>query len=236
MCKDKSYANLFKNPEKLEMGNQLVMKFVLPEYVQDVLNGNVYMKQLKFFKELEDGQRGDENEGTWRQKFVNEDTEITSKISYKFIDNIQIASFTLLDKNRDFNKLDDNWYKLKLDVANDLEKIRGGRDAVILNAMDFNQSLYQTHQKSPDFTWSMIEYTDCMQEDVNNDFRMKHIESLIFIKDNFFASQRELRLVKIGPDTEDSIMVKLMGQLRMRRFKGSTLNLKKFKVHNRIFM
>ncbi|GEL15463.1 hypothetical protein [Pediococcus cellicola] len=105
-----------------------------------------------------------------------------------------------------------------------------------MNAKDFNQSLYQTHQKSPDFTWSMIGYTDCMQEDVNNDFRAKYIESQIFIKDNFFASQRELRLAKIGPDAEDSIMVKLIGQLRMRRFKRSTLNLKKLKVQNRIFM
>ncbi|GEL15464.1 hypothetical protein [Pediococcus cellicola] len=124
MRKDESYLNLFKNPEKLEIGNQLVIKFVSPEYVQDVLNGNVYMRQLKFFKHLEDDQRGDENEGTWRQKFVNEDTEVSSKVSYKFIDEIQIACFTLLDRDRDFNKIEDNWYKLKADVAKDLEKIR----------------------------------------------------------------------------------------------------------------
>ncbi|AVK99673.1 hypothetical protein [Pediococcus inopinatus] len=235
MDNNEGYLNLFKNPTILKPGQQMVVKFVLPEYVKDLLSGKIYMRQLKFFKGLEDEQRGDKHEGTWRQSFSDGEIKMESSISYKFVDEIQIACFTLLDKERDFYKLNDSWYMLKPNAAKNLEKIREKRDAVFYDANDFLQSLVQTNKNNPDFTWSMIEYTNCMQKAVNNEFRMQHIEGQAFIKDSFFANQRELRLMKIESNKKDSTNIQLLGPRKYRHFAGSALNLRKLKISAEMF-
>lgn len=206
-------------------------KFLKKEYINDLLNGNIYMKNFGFFIDLENKTRikgqGDKYEVALVDKLLNVQlydpkTNMlmgTAKSGYKVerydvmrkIPIFCVACF----KSNDFviTKVDEESINVKLDIpVKDQIMFENtfGPYAVILTPEFKDQMIQASNRDDLGLVFGDTDYQDL---EVPSNLRRKDFEqgsdNIFFWKDKYFDNQRETRFVLKNKIVEDHYIMKL---------------------------
>lgn len=181
------------------------IKFVEKQYIDEMINGAYFFKNLLYFKnqpdDIDNSGIKDLDEGKYKvhlESDPNNGLEISFSFS-KLEKHIAIMSLVHLEKSDFINSPENGKMKIKSDVINELKNISDGRPCFIIPC---NEMLYQieNHDFSGDnvnnFYVGKVNYyekgnTDQLLSEMNNN----EIIDLFFKKRSTYANQREFRML-----------------------------------------
>jgi len=203
--------NFYYNMEAI----MFFLKFTQEKFVSDILAGRLYMKSVKYFREIEkingDTVRGDKKEalivfpkGT--KLLIGDDkTEVTGiqEISFKFsfTDNIPIYCMTYVNHNN-LVKYDENndciIYKIEESFLNSLFDSFGDTSVLIQSKPFVNRIKSYFDNNGYKFRASLVTYIDMeTQFDEYHDTYFEQQFRMFFYKDKKYSYQQEYRIVVI---------------------------------------
>lgn len=197
----------------------LLFKFIRPEYLDDFLDGKIYMELNKYFINLEEkeGKKGvgDKHDGSML-RFID---PLNSKISIgvgdgKFVDikfknafyaekqkgieNVPVTCFTVINVN-DFEEAEENLYKIKRYIINGLSSsgIFSGRKGVLINSKEFFDRLENVLKENKyNYRYGIVKYFDEYKENnITTEEYDNNPFAALFYKRKFFENQKEFRLI-----------------------------------------
>ncbi|MEQ7054026.1 hypothetical protein ABN764_25670 [Paenibacillaceae sp. P-4] len=222
----------------------LLTKFTQEKYVKSIVNGQLFMNNIKYFVDLENQTKvkgqGDRYEAanilsnvTFKMYLQGTDTLIGEGTAGQIIernhvfDNIPIFCFTAFDSS-DFKIIDEteNSYKVVFDIAShEVDKMIAdfGTKAILINPVSFINKVDEAFRKKGiEYQADKVKYEDLS---VN---RVEKIESYrvptttpLFTKDIYFKYQREFRIVLLNHRVEKSYIAEI-GRLDEKRGLGDT--------------
>lgn len=217
-------------------GKGILLKFTRSEFINSTLHGQYFLKNIKYFQKLEQGEKigiKDPMEGKYVESLNSKDhivflrtvgsgkplfrvpNEILKGMSLsvtpKKLENVAIASFVFLEFDKDFYiNPETKEYIIKSSVINELKVEFKERPAVVIPAGEFEDQFRQYDFSNPKF---LSVATGKVNYYKNTNFKldqikgtMGEIKDICFMKDNFFKSQREYRIVMISDNTSDVLL------------------------------
>lgn len=194
------------------------VKFTQPEFVDSIMNGQLYMNNIQYFSDLESSTKikgqGDKYDGANVSKniqvklFDEENGEVVLEtISPEVIYRSSAFKWTPIFcmtafKSEDFIVISETLdsYVCKLNLTNDIKErmlSEFGSKAVVIDSNERFLDLLQNHFDSNEieFMADLVDYVDfdVPSEQRTREYEQKNIKS-IFTKDLFFAYQREYRI------------------------------------------
>ncbi|MDU7578398.1 MAG: hypothetical protein E7K43_19535 [Bacillus subtilis] len=211
----------------------LFVKFTKEEYVNDILDGNLYMNNFKYFIDLEKKKRikgqGDKFEAAFVTRAV--DLRIidprTKKVigvskraeiieRYSESSKVPLYCFTYFS-NEDFKILEETDEKITvtLNLSPDEKDVfikDFGEKAIVFPGDFLNMVLSSLEKQNIRGEAKLVQYCDFgfLDEDRRKLFENGSID-MFFWKDHFFKTQREIRIVLPEKRIEDSIIVNFEG-------------------------
>jgi hypothetical protein len=225
----------FSEVKEFESEILMLVKFTKEEYIQSLLDGNLYMNNIKYFIDLENQTKvrgqGDKLEASnvindVHLKFYKEGTDellaeaTSSRLVERnhFFDNIPIFCITSFD-SKDFQIVEETEYSYKVKFAINEKEMKHmkesfGEKAIFINpAVFLNRVENNFTEKGFEFDARKVNYENL---DINDSKRLEHFNGTsiipLFIKDIFFESQREFRIAIFNNPTE-SVLVPNIGDL-----------------------
>lgn len=171
-------------------------------YAKDILNGNIYMKELSFYRTIENQYMGDKLDGLGpihSMKILNEKGENFFDIFPDMIsvignlsDNKPVFCVSMLDERISYFK--DGKIMLKKDFIDEMLKF--GDYFVVFNGSEFASNVKKWNENTNiDYLGKPVEYCDIWKEYGAKDLFGKKNSNLFFKKDFKYEKQNEWRLV-----------------------------------------
>ncbi len=199
-----------------ELPDYLIKFAERKEYLDDIINGKIYMKESGYFRKLEDNFRGDELDGLYpidaiksKVSFVDVEIPPPSSMNVGFVGDDKIPMFCATFYCHDIlDKMDDDSYRMKIDVADELKKF--GKYALIIH---FGEFIYRIKEyaKNHDlyYRYGMINYSDkkFLMESIMHKTFDEQLDAF-FKKDISYKNQNEWRLILLKSDGSSLISEK----------------------------
>jgi hypothetical protein len=206
---------------ELNLNQNILLKFVEPQFSESTLEGGLFFKQNDHFIELENKQLqegiGDKHEGKWSRVLKPGTTRVfvtnengkeipitlgkgVFRETYSNLKKLPICCFVLLNLEKDFDiDWEDGSVSIKKELHDELRKQFVGRHMILFNDINEFLSKVETAFKKDDLAYMMskVTYYDDENEEhplSETEFNEKPYKSL-FYKRKFFKNQKEYRII-----------------------------------------
>lgn len=180
------------------------IKFVDEQYIDGMINGTYFFKNLSYFKNqpdaIDDSGIMDSAEGLYALHLENSEDRVTIYLGLPEVEkHIAIMSLVYLAKSDFINNLKNNKMKIKPEVINELRNISNGRPCFIVPCNEILDQI-KNHDFSGDDVKSCYDGKTRYYERGNtnqllSEMDYKEVIDLYFKKRSTYANQREYRIL-----------------------------------------